>query len=270
MTRFRNILITGAAGGIGSVLRDALRPQCDLLRCSDLVDVAPQAPHEQSFAFDVRDSDAVMKAMQGIDIVYHFGGIPIEGSWPEIRDVNIDGTFNIYEAARIAGVKRVVFASSNHAMGFYRRTTTVGQDEAPRPDSRYGVSKVFGEAIGRLYADKHGIETISLRIGQFRPLPTNRRMLSLWLSPADMARLAVSCLWPGELHFEVVYGVSANKCGWYDNVGASRIGYEPQDCAEDYAQGLSDEAMREDPVEASFQGGPFCAAEFDGSIDRIN
>lgn len=270
MSRFNTILITGAAGEIGSVLRDALRPHCRLLRCSDVKDIEPQAPHEESFPFDLRDPAGAMKAMEGIDIVYHLGGIPIEDTWENIRDVNIDGTYNIYEAARINGVKRVVFASSNHAMGFYRRTTTIGQGEPPRPDSRYGVSKVFGEAIGRLYADKHGIETISLRIGQFRPRPTLVRMLSLWLSPADMGRLAVSCLNAEDIHFEVVYGISANKRVWYDNPGGEKIGYQPQDCAEDYAAELSEDAMREDPVTAAFQGGPFCAAEFDGSIDKIS
>jgi len=270
MSHFNNILITGAAGGIGSVLRDALRPHCRLMRCSDIKDIEPQAPHEESFAFDLRDAESAMKAMEGIDIVYHLGGIPQEDTWENIRDVNIDGTYNIYEAARVKGAKRVVFASSNHAMGFYRRSTTVGQGEPPRPDSRYGVSKVFGEAIGRLYADKHGLETISLRIGQFRPRPTNRRMLSLWLSHADMGRLAVSCLSTEDIHFEVVYGISANKRVWYDNPGGGKIGYAPQDCAEDYAAELDAEAMREEPVEAAFQGGPYCAAEFDGSLPRID
>ena len=194
MTKFNKILITGAAGGIGTILRSALHPHCELLRSSDIVDVEPATANEQSFSFDLRDRAATMKAMEGIDIVYHFGGIPAEDTWETIRDVNIEGTYNIYEAARLNGVKRVVFASSNHAMGFHRRETIVGQDEPTRPDSRYGVSKVFGEAVGNLYADKHGLETISLRIGQFRPKPTNRRMLSLWLSPADMGRLAVSCL----------------------------------------------------------------------------
>ena len=164
MTRFNKILITGAAGGIGRTLRSALLPHCELLRSSDIVDVEPAAMHEESFAFDLREFDATLKAMEGIDIVYHFGGIPAEDDWETIRDVNIEGTYNIYEAARQSGVKRVVFASSNHTMGFHRRENIVGQTEPTRPDSRYGVSKVFGEGLGRLYADKHGLETISLRI----------------------------------------------------------------------------------------------------------
>ncbi|SFD96593.1 uronate dehydrogenase [Sulfitobacter brevis] len=269
MTKFNKILITGAAGGIGSTLRSALHPHCNLLRSSDIVDVQPATANEESFAFDLRDREAAMKAMEGIDIVYHFGGIPAEDNWEAIRDVNIEGTYNIYEAARLNGVKRVIFASSNHAMGFHRRETIVGQDEPTRPDSRYGVSKVFGEAVGRLYADKHGLETISLRIGQFRPKPTNRRMLSLWLSPADMGRLVVSCLTDRKIHFEVVYGISANKRGWYENSGNEMIGYQPQDSAEEYAYGLSGDALQEGEVEAAFQGGPFCSDEFHGDIDDI-
>ncbi|HBB85599.1 MAG TPA: NAD(P)-dependent oxidoreductase [Sulfitobacter sp.] len=269
MTKFNKILITGAAGGIGTILRSALHPHCELLRSSDIVDVEPATANEQSFSFDLRDRAATMKAMEGIDIVYHFGGIPAEDTWETIRDVNIEGTYNIYEAARLNGVKRVVFASSNHAMGFHRRETIVGQDEPTRPDSRYGVSKVFGEAVGNLYADKHGLETISLRIGQFRPKPTNRRMLSLWLSPADMGRLAVSCLTDQKLHFEVVYGVSANKRSWYDNSGGEKIGYQPQDAAEDYAKDLGQVDLQEGEVEAAFQGGPFCSDEFDGDINDI-
>lgn len=267
---FESILITGAAGDIGAVVRDAVRPYCSRLRCSDLKDLKPKAPNEESFAFDLRDLDAAVTATDGVDLVYHLGGIPLEGTWNDIRDVNIDGTYNVYEAARLNGVKRVVYASSNHTMGFYRRTTIVGQNETPRADSRYGVSKVAGEAIARLYADKYGIETISLRIGQFRPKPTNLRMLSLWLSPADMARLAISCLTPQRLHFEVVYGVSANSRLWYDNLGGRKIGFEPQDSADDYANALSGDALAENDVEAAFQGGPFCSEEFDGSLAEIN
>jgi uronate dehydrogenase len=129
---------------------------------------------------------------------------------------------------------------------------------------------VVGEAIGRLYADKHGLETIALRIGQFRPRPTSLRALSLWLSPGDMARLAVCCLTAEDIHFEVVYGVSANSRAWYDNPGAEKIGYRPQDNAEDHATTLPADAPAEGEVEAAFQGGRFCSEEFDGAFARID
>lgn len=270
MAELPHILVTGAAGAIGQVLRPALRPVSGLLRCSDLVALQPEGGNEECVAFDVRDIQAAHRAMVGIDIVFHLGAHSLEADWPAIRDVNIEGTYNIFEAARLAGVRRVVFASSNHVAGFYRRAHRVGPLSAPRPDSRYGVSKVFGEAVARLYADKHGIETICLRIGQFRPQPTNLRMLSLWLSPGDMARLAVRCVEVQGIHHEVVYGISANTRGWYDNPGAERIGYVPVDNAEDYAGTLPPHGLRETAVEAAFQGGPFCAEEFDATIEAID
>lgn len=260
-----NILITGAAGAIGQVIRPALAPLSDLLRSADISALQPVSDNEECVTFDLRDFQSVRNAMEGIDIVFHFGGLSLEDDWALIRDINIDGTYNIFEAARQANVRRVVFASSNHVAGFYPRDFPVGPDVTPRPDSRYGISKVFGEAVGQLYADKHGLEVISLRIGQFRPKPTNLRMLSLWLSHGDMARLAESCVRAPQVAFEIVYGISANSRAWYVNPGAERIGFVPRDNAEEYAGTLPAGALIETPVEAAFQGGPFCSAEFDSS-----
>jgi uronate dehydrogenase len=264
------ILLTGAAGGIGTVLRPALRDKCIALRSTDVAAITPEGANEETMLCDLRDFSQVRKSMEGIDCVFHLGGTSVEGDWRSVRDINIDGTYNIDEAARQVGVKRVVYASSNHAAGFHRRNRRIGPDEPIRPDSRYGVSKVFGEAIARLYADKHGIESICLRIGQFRPKPTNKRMLSLWLSHADTARLAISCLEASDVHFEIVYGISANTRAWYDNPGAARIGYVPRDDAEAYAATLPSEAYDENDVEAAFQGGPYCSSEFDASLENID
>lgn len=260
-----NILITGAAGAIGQVIRPALSPLSGLLRSTDIAALEPGFGNEDCRIVDLRDFQSVRDAMEGIDIVFHFGGLSLEAEWAAIRDVNIDGTYNVFEAARLAKVRRLVFASSNHFAGFYPRDFQTGPDVPARPDSRYGVSKVFGEALGHLYADKHGLEVISLRIGQFRPKPTNLRMLSLWLSHADMAQLARCCVRAPHVSFEVVYGISANKRAWYDNPGAARIGFVPMDNAEDHAASLPVEALSETPVEAAFQGGPFCAAEYDST-----
>lgn len=217
---------------------------------------------------DLSDLAAVEHVMRDMDAVVHLGGISIEDSWDSLLPANIVGTYNVYEAARRAGVKRVVYASSNHVVGFHRRTQTVGVDAPMRPDSRYGVAKVFGEALGRMCADKHGIETVSLRIGQFRPIPTNTRMLSLWISPADMVRLVQCSLDADNVHFEVVYGISANTRAWYENPGAVRIGYAPRDNAENYVQqALSGQV--EQGIGQWFQGGPFCTDEFDGNHDAI-
>lgn len=268
MRNYRGVLVTGAAGGIGRMLRDGLRGRYPLVRWTDIRPMDDIASGEEAQLADLSDLAAVERLMQGIDAVVHLGGVSIEGSWEAILPANIEGTYNVYEAARRSGVKRVVFASSNHAVGFHRRTHVVGPDAPVRPDSRYGVAKVFGEALARLYADKHGIETVSLRIGQFRPSPTNARMLSLWISPADMMRLVQCSLDAQDVHFEVVYGISANARAWYDNPGATRIGYLPQDNAEDYlTQALAGEA--EDTIGCQFQGGPFCSDEFDGTADNI-
>ncbi len=266
----RKILLTGAAGKIGSVLRPVLAERAETLISTDVEPISGRLSNEQTLVLDVRDAKAVSTVMQGVDIVYHFGGIASEADWTAIRSVNIDGTYNIYEAARQASTRRIVFASSNHFAGFYRRDHAIGPDVPLRPDSRYGVSKVAGEAIARLYADKHGIGTIALRIGQFRPKPTNRRMLSLWLSHADMARLASCCLDADDIHFEVVYGISANTRAFYDNPGADKIGFRPQDNAESYADSLSQEDLAENEVEALFQGGPFCSDEFDGKVADVD
>ena len=269
--RRRRILITGAAGGIGRTLRAGLQGRYAALRLTDIQPLGEAGDGEELIAMDLGDLAAVERAARDVDAIVHLGGNSLEAEWDDICANNIGGTYNLYEAARRAGVKRVVFASSNHVVGFHRRERPVGPDSPLRPDTRYGVSKVFGEAIARLYADKHGLASVCLRIGQFRPKPTNLRMLSLWISPRDMVQLVVRSLEAPDLHFEIVYGISANRRGWYDNPGAVRIGYRPVDNAEDYAAEVEAAAagQPEPPIEGSFQGGPFCSQEFEGDAGRI-
>lgn len=220
---------------------------------------------------DVRDLRAVEAAMHECDAVVHLAGIPEEAEWERIHEVNLVGTYNTFEAARRAGVSRVVFASSNHVIGFYRRNRRVGPDAPPRPDTRYGVSKAFGEALGRLYADKYRMEIVCLRIGSFRPKPLDVRMLSTWISPRDTVELVARALEAPGIRFEVVYGVSANTRGWWDNPGAETIGFRPVDNAEDFAaEILSDPTRsREDEVAALFHGGAFCSVEFAGRPEEV-
>lgn len=268
---YNRILITGAAGGIGDVLRHGLRGFYPVLRLTDIADMAPAEKGEEVMSADLADYQAVEAAVRDCDAVVHLGGIPLEDKWPAISQSNIHGTFNVYEAARRCGVKRVVFASSNHAVGFWRRTRSIGPDVPTRPDSLYGLSKVFGEGLARLFADKHGLPSVCLRIGQFRPKPTNERMLSLWLSHRDMVTLARCSLEAEDIHFEIVYGISANTRAWYSNPGAERIGYKPKDNAENFAAEVlgNPNIEVEDEVGALFQGGPFCSADFDGIPERI-
>jgi len=209
-----------------------------------LLDVAPLAqppgPGEESVIASVTDMAAVTAACSGADAVIHLGGIPTEGAWAPILDVNVNGTYTVFEAARRAGVPRVVFASSNHAVGFAPRDSfPVPEDAVPAPDTYYGVSKVAGEAIAALYARRYGLEAICVRILSCFDRPRNPRMLATWLSPDDAGRLFEACLTAPAPGFRVIYGVSANtRGGWVSLDGARALGYEPRDDAEIYAAGM--------------------------------
>ena len=200
----QRVLITGAAGGIGSVLREGLRGAYPVLRLSDIAPLGEAQPGEELDAADIRDGAQVEAAMEGVDAVVHLGAVSVEDAWEPIHEMNFVGTYNVFEAARRQGVKRIVFASSNHAIGYYRRTQRIGPDVPLRPDSRYGLSKMFGEGLGRLYADKHGIGCVCLRIGSFQPEPQNVRHLSTWISYRDMVHLVRRCLDAPDVHFEIV------------------------------------------------------------------
>ena len=251
------ILITGAAGEIGRTLRAGLRGAYGLLRLSDMRPMTVAEAGEETVHADLTDAAAVAKLMDGIDCVVHLGGVPREAAWDAILHSNIEGTYNVFEAARTHGVRRIVFASSNHAIGYHRVGKRVGVEEPPRPDSRYGVSKVFGEALGRLYADKHGLEIAALRIGSFRREPGDFRQLSTWISHRDTVQLVRRCIDAPRFHFIVLYGVSANTRSRWDNPHAALVGYAPQDDAETYADRFEAPLLDgTDPV-AEFHGGPF-------------
>jgi uronate dehydrogenase len=195
----------------------------------------------------------------------------VEADWDTVLQANIIGCYNMFEAARRQGVQRVVFATTNHVIGFYRRTTRIDHTAPPRPDSRYGVSKAFGEALGRLYADKHGLRVLSIRIGNFADRPADKRRLSIWISPRDFLQLVRIGLEHPELHYEIVYGASDNDRSWWDNSNAYRLGYRPQDESEEFVPDVlaAEPPQPADAVAELFQGGPFCAAEFDGDPLRI-
>ncbi len=266
------VLITGAAGAIGRVLRAGLAGRYALLRLSDIAAQDPPDIGEEVDTTDVRDFAQVRRVVRGVDAIVHLGGIPTEGGWDEILSVNINGTYNVFEAARLEGARRVVFASSNHVTGYHRRARRVDPSADLRPDSRYGVSKSAGEAIGRLYADKYGLEVVCLRIGSFQPRPIDVRMLSTWISHGDMVRLATCALEAEPVHFEILYGVSANRRAIWDSPATARFGYQPQDDAETFAAELlaGGKAAAEPIGERLFHGGSFCAMEFAGDRGRID
>jgi uronate dehydrogenase len=261
----QNVLITGAAGDIGTRMRKILRGVYSHLRASDIRKPADFAAGDEFIPADLIDLAQVEKAVAGMEGVIHLGGHAVEGSWETILNANIIGCYNLFEAARRAGVKRVVFASSNHAIGFYPRSQRIGVGVRVRPDSRYGVSKAFGEAIGSLYADKHGLRVTCLRIGNVSDTPADERRLSIWVKPEDLAQLMRIGLEHPDIHFEIFYGVSDNAASFWDNSRAAHFGYRPQGRAEDYRQAaLAAQAkLPPDPIGARYQGGPFCSAEYD-------
>ena len=185
---------------------------------------APAGTGEEVVVAELADLSACEALCEGIDGVVHLGGQSIEADWETVLRANISGCYNLFEAARRKGVKRVVFASSNHAVGFYPRHRRIGTDVTVRPDSRYGVSKAFGEALAALYADKHGLSVLCLRIGNVADAPADRRRLSIWVSPEDLAQLVRIGLEHPDLRYEIFYGASLNERSWWDNARAFAYG----------------------------------------------
>ncbi|CAN5878428.1 NAD(P)-dependent oxidoreductase [soil metagenome] len=266
----RRIVFTGAAGGIGTMIRPLLAQRYPGLVLSDKVTPGALLPSETFIAADLTQPEEVGAAVKGADSVIHLGGFSVEGPWETILQANIIGCYNLFEAARRAGVKRVIFASSNHAVGFYPRKRKIRTDVTVRPDSRYGVSKAFGEALGALYADKHGMSVTCIRIGNVGARPLDVRRLSIWVSPDDLVQLIGIGLDHPDIRFEVVYGVSDNEAAWWDNSRARSLGYRPTGKAEDHrAHAVAEQAkIGPDPVGDLFQGGTFCSAEFTNDIKR--
>ncbi len=261
------VLVTGAAGTIGSMLRAGLPAYGWRLRLLDTAPMEPASSGEELVAADIRDPAAVAGAMDGVDTVVHLAGIPTEAPFPELLATNIEGTYEVFEAARRSGVRRIVFASSNHAVGFTPRAELVGVDVPPRPDTYYGVTKVFGEALGRLYVDRYGLQVAALRIGTCRDRPVAPRHLSTWLSPGDMVRLAHACLSAPALTYAVVYGISANTRRWWDLEPGRALGYYPEDDAETYAADVLAGRPPPDPdsPEERYVGGEFAGPDYDVS-----
>ena len=268
----RRILLLGAAGGIGSAIREGLRGRYGLMRLADIAPLAATGQGEKTVQADLLDIPSLVAAMTGIDTVIHMAGVPVEPetrAWDQVLPVNIIGVHNLFEAARLAGVKRVLFASSHHAAGFHRRDTPTLKALVPRPDSYYGVSKVFGEAMGRMYADKFGLQVLSLRIGAYRERPSDRRQLSVWISPRDMVELVRCGIEAPDFGYATVYGVSNNTRNFWDNSAVAFLGYAPFDNAEDWAEEVL-VGPPEEAVAAPFQGGWYCAKDFVGDVERVD
>jgi uronate dehydrogenase len=234
----QRILITGGAGKVAALLRPRLARPGRVLRLLDVRDPAGGAG-EEAVVGSVTDRDTVVEACRGVDAVVHMGGQSRESGAEEVLRLNALGTYTVLEAARLAGVRRVVIASSNHAAGFHTRGQApeggLPADVTGRPDTLYGWSKVAAEAIGRLYADRYGMDVICLRIGLWFPTPPGLRGLAMWLSPDDGARLVEACLAAESPGFRIVWGISRNTRRWWSLAEGEAIGYFPKDDAEEYA-----------------------------------
>lgn len=254
------IALTGAAGKLGTFLRAQLVSDCDELVLIDQVPVAQPGPRERVITCRLTEDDRMSEALQGCHAVLHFAGYPREAAWDLLLPANIESVIHLWEGARLAGVERIIYASSNHAIGLYPRSTTLAEKVHPMPDSRYGLSKVFMEGLAQLYATKHGLRGFGLRIGHCSLEPVDARMLSTWVHPEDLAALVRVGL-TAEYEHELVYGVSDNGGRWWPNERARELGYYPTHSADSFAPSLSSRRSG-DPVQEHFQGGSYAAEGF--------
>ena len=258
----KRILLTGAAGGVGHLIRPLLRERFRL-RLSDRAPVSDVTDTEEDAPADLGDIEALHRVVRGVDGIVHLGGYSVEADFATIHAANIIGATNLFEAARLEGVRRIVFASTNHVVGFYKRTQRISANVTVRPDSRYGLSKAYGEALASLYAGRYGLEVLSIRIGHIAPRPDSVRDLAIWLSPRDFCQLIEVGMSAPDLGHTIVYGMSDNARAWWDNSTALSLGYRPQDRAEDHAAAVlaADPGPSGDPRIDLNQGGIFCVSE---------
>jgi uronate dehydrogenase len=257
--RFRRLLLTGAAGNLGQELRPRLKAYCETLRLSHRKEFGPAGSGEEIVLASLEDKAQMFALLDGVDALVHRGGVATEKSWESILAGNIVGMVNLYEAARHHKTQRIVFASSNHVTGFYRQDEVITPQDPMRPDGFYGLSKAFGENLAQLYWNKHGIETVSLRIGSSYIEPKDRRMLATWMSYDDTERLIVAALTAPVVGHSIVYGMSDNATVFWDNTSARHLGYRPQDSSDKYRAAAEARQPTIDTTQlaAQYQGGAF-------------
>jgi len=259
----KKIALSGAGGQLGSVVRTALIARGIPLRSAGgTKPLAALVEREDVMHGDLRDPAIVDRLLNGVDVLIHFAGTSVERPLPEIIDNNLRALVEVYEGARRQGVRRVVFASSNHAIGMYPVTEHLELDCALRPDGFYGLSKVWGEALARMYWDKHGIESICVRIGSCLECPTEPRHLSTWFGHRDLMHFLDRCIEAESVGFMTVWGVSANTRSWWDNRGADQLGYVPTQNAEDYAAQVLAGPNPLDALGQRYQGGSFVGLDY--------
>lgn len=259
----KKLVLTGAAGRLGSYLREPLTALCDTLVSTDIADdIGTLYPGESYVQADLAQMDQIGPVLEGADMVVHFGAIVDEKPFEELLGPNFVGSYNIWEAGYKAGVRRIVYASSIHAVGMHQKSDFIGIDAEHRPDTFYGLAKCFTEDLGRMYWDKRGMESVHLRILSCAQV-NNTRALGSWLSYSDLIQLVTRAIDTPSVGFSVIYGVSNNDRAPVDNAKASFLGYRPVDNAEIYAAQL---LSQEGPVDTTdpgqmCHGGPFAKVD---------
>jgi uronate dehydrogenase len=263
MTTMAKVALSGASGNMGRMLRVELPKRgVNLRSAGGRKPLAPLHDGEDVMHGDLRDAAVVDRLLTGIDVLIHLAGTSVERPLPEIIENNLVGLQQIYEGARRNKVRRIVFASSNHAFGMYSVNDKLSLDAPFRPDGYYGLSKVWGEALARMYWDKHGIEGISLRIGSCEPKPANFRHLSTWLGWEDTVDLVIRCIEAKDVGYLAVWGISANTRAYWTPTANERLGYYPQQNAEDFASEILKQPNPLDPIAQQYQGGSFVTLDF--------
>ncbi len=260
MKKYNRILLTGAAGRLGTELRKGLAPLANTIRLSDRVQIDNPSDNEEVIICELGDYQGVLEMGQDVDAIVHFGGAVYENDFETILESNIRGSYNVYESARKNGVSRVIYASSVHAIGFHELEAHIDADRPNRPDSLYGVSKNFVESLSRLYWDKFQIETLCLRIFSSFPEPTDRRMLWSWMSFSDCIQYVTRALIAPRIGHTIAFGISDNRLKVVDDRKAGHIGYEPQDSSEAFRDGIESQspAGHPDSIGVKYLGGWFC------------
>ena len=255
------ILLTGASGALGRQITKGLSEAGYTLRLTDIKPFPdPLPPGAEFIQADLVDAPAILKLAEGCKTILHFGGVSVERPFNEIIGPNIAGLFHIYEAARAAKA-RVVFASSNHAIGFHPRSEPLDADCALKPDGYYGLSKAYGELMGGVYFEKHAVESVHIRIGSSLPAPVDARMLSTYLSYADLVRLLVRCIETPVVGNCMIWGASANsRTFWHDDARAV-LDWVPQDTADIFADALAGKTSG-DPLVEKYQGGAYTRIDY--------
>jgi uronate dehydrogenase len=261
-TPAKPVLLTGASGALGRVLVQSLGALGWRLVLTDIAPFPDAVPAGASFVrADLSDGVTMLRLTEGCGAIIHLGGVSVERPFEEVIGPNIRGLYHIYEAARREKA-RVIFASSNHSVGFHERTESLPAECQFLPDGYYGLSKAYGELMGRMYWFKHGVESVNVRIGSATPEPVNARMLASWLSYGDFSRLMERCVLAPAVGHAVIWGASANaRMTWWRDDARAALGWTPVDSADPFAAQLAG-AVSGDPVEERYMGGAYCSIDY--------